>query len=190
MDDDIDKKYGCWSLLNAPEHNNNILSYLSPRDIYNLGGAIPIVKKSIPMKTAIQSAMFQGGHARKSVETLYRLVLRQCIIVPFAGRVICLCTSKKCEMCFNKQRCENGNTNHYTNIWYGVVLCYKCFECQRDHPGVIRVWQKTKDRYLAYPKGFDCILSHPKVLAYGYGFRDFFDTMNHVALHQYDGIFG
>ena len=45
MDDDIDKKYGCWSLLDAPEHYDNILSYLSPRDIYNLGGAIPIVKK-------------------------------------------------------------------------------------------------------------------------------------------------
>ena len=42
-----------------------------------------------------------------------------------------------------------------------------------------RAWQKESERYLVFPKGFDCILSHPKVAAYGYGFRQWF---------QHDGL--
>ena len=57
MDTGMDEveKFTC---LIGPELMNNIMSYLSPRDIYSLGETIPEVKKIIYTNTAIQSAMF------------------------------------------------------------------------------------------------------------------------------------
>ena len=171
-----------FTCLIGPELMNNIMSYLSPRDIYSLGETIPEVKKIIYTNTAIQSAMFEGGHSRKSVENLYHLVNLKCIIVPNAWRVIHLCTSKKCEMCFNERRYDRNNCVYYANGWYGALVCYRCIKYKRyreisqawEYPRITRAWKKTSERYLVFTKGFDCILNHPKVAAYGYGRSQWF----------------
>ena len=42
------------------------------------------------------------------------------------------------------------------------------------YPRITRAWKKTSERYLVFTKGFDCILNHPKVAAYGYGRSQWF----------------
>ena len=124
MDTGIEDEVKDFQCLIVPELMNYIMSYLCPRDIRSLGGTIPGVKDMISMKTAMQSAMFEGGHSRKSIENLYHLVGLESIIVPNPWRVIHLCTSKKCEMCLNERRYDRNNSVYYVNVWYGVLFYY------------------------------------------------------------------
>jgi len=80
----------------------NVMEFLPPRSLYNIALTCKSLREMVTTKMVVQSALIHGGHAKKTMEELYKLMKNQSIYPPSPLRLLRLANGKTCEFCVKK----------------------------------------------------------------------------------------
>ncbi|KAL7426484.1 hypothetical protein ACHAXM_000498 [Skeletonema potamos] len=154
----------------------NVMEFLPPRSLYNIALTCKSLREMVTTKMVVQSALIHGGHAKKTMEELYKLMKNQSIYPPTNG--------KTCEFCLQ------SGTNH-VRPGLGVFACWDCVSsgrqgrwnswsssrsgsnCNSSSGKLTKAWKTSWSRYTRKPI-YRTILSHSRVASNGYGTNHYF----------------
>ena len=94
-----------------------IFSFLDVKTLYNITMTSKEGMSLLRHEHVVRSALFQGGHAKSSMERLVPLIERRCIWIPSPIRMLRLMNGKRCE------RCNKARVNLVSDS-YGTFLCF------------------------------------------------------------------
>lgn len=102
---------------------SEIFSCLDIKSLYNITMSCKEGRNLLRHERVVRSALFQGGHAKTSMERLVPLIKRRCIWTPSPIRMLRLVNGKRCE------RCNQERVNLVSDS-YGTFFCFH--GCTKD----------------------------------------------------------
>lgn len=94
-----------------------VFSFLDIKSLLRLSLTNKTCLGLLQYEHVVRSALMQGGHAKKSMERLVRLIEQRCIWTPSPPRMLRLVNGKRCE------RCNRGRVNLVSES-FGVLFCF------------------------------------------------------------------
>ncbi len=133
----------------------NVMEFLPPRSLYNVALTCKSLREMVTTKMVVQCALIHGGHAKKTMEEMYKMMSKHSIHVPSPLRLLQLANGKRCEFCNNK-----SVLSLYSGLNIGAFSCWDCL-AKGDDP-VTSAWKTSWSRYWRNPV-YRAIFNHPRV---------------------------
>lgn len=131
----------------------SILTYLSPREMYNTAFLSRELMMCISVESVIVSAVMSGGKARRIVQDLALMMHDQSIYPPDALRLLRLVNAVRCELCL-------GVSVFYAQE-FGLNVCWDCLE-KKDKTNLV----KMSDYGDRYKEKMKCLASYDRIHKY------------------------
>ncbi len=135
------------------------------QDLLHVAFACKSTRDIVSTKMVVKSALFHGGHARKTIEELHALMSNHSMHVPSPLRLLRLVNGRVCEFC------RRHKVNHVRS-GMGVFSCWDCVSNLRGdvtRSALTRTWETVGCvRYANNQEGCNAILGHRRVASSQY----------------------
>ena len=141
------------------------MEFFSPRQLFRTAFACKGLRSVVTTRMVVRSSIMHGGHAKRTIEELYKLMSVGAMHIPSPLRLLRLVNGKICECCSRES----------VNFVRPCTGIFACWTCTTDR-GLTKGWNTTWVRHRKNAEKYNAIFNHPRVAHNEYTYKNYMVT--------------